>query len=63
MKDNQDFIKHVIDAISAVFAVGSLMQWIPVTASIFTIVWYMIRIWESKTIQNFVAKWKASNAV
>ena len=39
-------VKHTIDAVSAVVAFGSLMQWLPVIASALTIVWYLIRIGE-----------------
>jgi hypothetical protein len=56
MKDNHDFAKHIVDAISAVFAFGSLMKWLPAAASIFTIIWYIIRIWESNTVQKLVSR-------
>jgi len=39
-------VKHVVDGVSAVLAFGSLMQWLPVVASILTIIWYLIRIGE-----------------
>lgn len=46
MDDNHNSIKHVADGVSAVVALGTLLQWLPVVASILTIVWYLIRIGE-----------------
>jgi hypothetical protein len=43
--ENND-IKHTVDAVSAVVAFGTLMQWLPVIASALTIIWYVIRIGE-----------------
>lgn len=46
MDDDHTTIKHVADGVSAVVALGTLLQWLPVVASILTIVWYLIRIGE-----------------
>ena len=44
--------KHLID-LSAIFtAVGTMMSILPVLASLFTIIWMGIRIWETKTVQK-----------
>jgi hypothetical protein len=37
-------------------AVGSLLSWLPHLASLFTIVWLGIRIWETATVQKIVEK-------
>ena len=43
---------HLID-LSAIFtAVGTMMSILPVLASLFTIIWMGIRIWETKTVQK-----------
>jgi len=48
--------KHLID-LSAIFtAVGTMLSWLPHMASLFTIIWMIIRIWETKTIQKLVNK-------
>ena len=48
--------KHLID-LSAIFtAVGTMLSWLPHMASLFTIIWMGIRIWETKTIQKLVNK-------
>lgn len=48
--------KHLID-LSAIFtAVGSMLAWLPHVASLFTIIWMAIRIWETKTVQKLFGK-------
>ena len=48
--------KHLID-LSAIFtAVGTMMSMLPVLASLFTIIWMAIRIWETKTVQKLFSK-------
>lgn len=48
--------KHLID-LSAIFtAVGTMMSMLPVLASLFTIIWMAIRIWETKTVQKLFGK-------
>ena len=51
--ENND-VKHTLDAVSAVVAFGSLMQWIPVVASALTVIWYLIRIgeWIASKVNN-----------
>jgi hypothetical protein len=48
--------KHAVDAISVVTVVGTLMEFLPAVAAIFTIVWTGIRIFESKTVQKLLGK-------
>ena len=44
--------KHLID-LSAIFtAVGTMLSWLPHMASLFTIIWMGIRIWETNTVQK-----------
>ena len=48
--------KHLLD-LSAIFtAVGTMMSMLPVLASLFTIIWMGIRIWETKTVQKLFGK-------
>jgi len=48
--------KEVIDIASASTGILSLAAWLPPTASLFTIIWLGIRIYESETIQKIVNK-------
>ena len=42
---------------------GTIMQFLPAVAALWSIVWTTIRIWETKTVQDFIAKFKTSNDV
>jgi len=46
--------KEVIDVAAASTGILSLAAWLPPVASIFTIVWLGIRIYESNTVQKLV---------
>jgi hypothetical protein len=50
--------KEVVDIAAASTAVMTLAAWLPPIASLFTIVWLGIRIYESDTIQQLVHKGK-----
>tara|TARA_B110000238_G_scaffold170477_1_gene187876 strand:- start:79 stop:255 length:177 start_codon:yes stop_codon:yes gene_type:complete len=46
--------KEVIDIAAASTGVLTMISWLPPTASLFTIIWLGIRIYESETIQKLV---------
>jgi hypothetical protein len=48
--------KEVLDIAAASTAVMSMAAWLPPTASILTIVWLGIRIYESDTVQNILGR-------
>ncbi len=48
--------KEVVDIAAASTGILALAAWLPPTASLFTIVWLGIRIYESKTIQDLITK-------
>jgi len=50
--------KSVIDWTSIGVAFGALLQILPSIAAALSIVWTIIRIYETKTVQNFIKKWK-----
>jgi len=52
MLDEQS--KDTLDVIAASTGVLSLAAWLPPIASIFTIIWLGIRIYESETVQEIV---------
>ena len=53
-----DATKHIIDGASIATAVGTMMQLLPANAALFTIVWTVIRIYETKTMQKLLGKHK-----
>lgn len=58
MSDTHETTKHVVDALSIMTVVGTLVEMLPSIAAIFTIVWTLIRIWETKTVQNLLGRTK-----
>jgi hypothetical protein len=58
MEHLQESTKHVLDTASIATAVGTIMQVLPAIAALFTIVWTLIRIYETKTIQKLLGKTK-----
>jgi len=54
--DWNDTVKHIMDGISVVTAVGTIINMLPAVAAIFTIVWTGIRIYESETVQKLLGK-------
>jgi hypothetical protein len=53
--------KHLIDLLSVTTVLGTLMGILPSIAAVFTIVWTSIRIYETKTVQELLAKIKEKN--
>lgn len=54
--------KHIFDWTSIGIALGSLIKMLPAIAATLSIVWTIIRIYETKTVQNWIKKWKKPNA-
>ncbi len=46
--------KEVVDIVAASTGIMAFVAWLPPTASLFTIVWLAIRIYESPTVQNLL---------
>ena len=53
--------KHIIDFASVLTVLGTLADMLPAIAAIFTIVWTVIRIYETKTVQRWLGKKDAVN--
>jgi len=47
-----DEMKDIVDVVAGTTALASLAAWLPPAASLFTIIWLGLRIWESDTIQK-----------
>lgn len=56
MQDFPEQAKHIVDGLSVATVLGALTAWLPPVAALFTIIWTIIRIWETKTIQRLVCK-------
>lgn len=51
-----DALKHGVDVIAASVALGSIVKVLPAIASVFTIIWLAIRIWETDTIKKLTRR-------
>jgi hypothetical protein len=58
MEHLQESTKHILDTASIATALGTVMQVLPAIAALFTIVWTLIRIYETKTVQKLLGKTK-----
>jgi hypothetical protein len=57
MKDHlNEGTKHVLDGLSLITVLGTLMDWLPALAAILSIIWTGIRIYETKTVQGWLGK-------
>lgn len=57
-QETQEVVKAVGDALSVFTVVGTLVDMLPSVAALFTIVWTTIRIYESETVQGYIARRK-----
>lgn len=48
--------KHVVDALSIATVLGTLVDMLPSVAAAFTIVWTIIRIWETDTVKKWTGR-------
>ena len=55
-EDMDDTTKNVLDALSVVTVVGTIVQMLPSIAALFTIVWTGIRIYETETVKRWLGK-------
>ena len=56
----QEEAKAAVDVIAVTTTVSALMGWLPAVAAALSIVWTVIRILETDTIQNLIHKKKDS---
>jgi len=52
----QETVKVIGDTLSIFTVVGTLIDMLPSVAALFTIVWTAIRIYESNTVQGYLAR-------
>jgi hypothetical protein len=46
-------VTYVADIVSAGAIVGTILGYLPFIAAFFGLVWYLIQIWESRTVQHW----------
>jgi hypothetical protein len=50
--------KHVLDGLSLITVLGTLMNWLPAVAALLSIIWTGIRIYETGTVQGWINRAK-----
>lgn len=59
MKDaTYETSKMILDGLSVLTVIGTLIDMLPSIAAIFTIIWTGIRIWETETVQRMIGRRK-----
>ena len=51
-----DEAKHLGDLASVSVTLATIAQWLPAMAALMTLVWTLIRIWETRTIQRLFGR-------
>ena len=62
MTEHHDTAKAIADGAAVVTTVGVLAAWLPPLASLFTIIYLGLRIWESDTVREMTNRKGGSNA-
>ena len=52
----EEHVKPIVDAASIAVGVGTLLSWLPHIAAVLTILWTIIRIYETRTVQRILGK-------
>jgi hypothetical protein len=52
-------IKTGGDVLSLAVVASTLLEWLPAVAAVVSIIWGVIRIYETRTVQELVARWMA----
>lgn len=54
--------KHLLDWTSIGVVLGTLMNFLPAVAALASLIWSCIRIYETKTVQDWLKKRRAKHA-
>jgi hypothetical protein len=57
-RDPVSVLRHCIDWVSAITVVGAVAGYLPPIAAVFAIIWYLIQIYESRTVQGWLKREK-----
>lgn len=59
MTNTHEQIKIIGDAGALGVTITTVLGWLPHIAAIASIIWTVIRIYETETVQKWIAKWKS----
>lgn len=57
-KAMNEHAKTAIDGLSLVTVLATLAQWLPAAAALASLVWTVIRIYETRTVQGWLGRWR-----
>lgn len=55
----QEQIKHIGDAVAGAGTTAALMGWVPELTAVATLLWVLLRLYETKAVQDLIAYMKA----
>jgi hypothetical protein len=58
MSVESESVKPLVDAVAVTTTASALVGWLPPIVALLTLVWTVIRIYETETVQNLVQKIK-----
>jgi len=53
-----DHAKTIIDVSSITVVLATLVEWLPAAAALASLIWSIIRIYETQTVQRWVERWR-----
>lgn len=56
MNEHFEIAAKTVDALSVGVLIGTIFQWLPAVASLLTVIWTAIRIYETKTVQRWLGR-------
>ena len=59
---DQETVKHILDGMSILTVVGTLVEFLPAISALLSIIWVAIRIYETDTVQRLIGRKKDSHA-
>lgn len=59
---DQETVKHMIDGVSILTVIGTLVEFLPAVSAVLSIVWVAIRIYETDTVQRLVGRKENTDA-
>ena len=59
---DQETVKHMIDGVSILTVIGTLVEFLPAVSALLSIVWVAIRIYETETMKKLLNRKKDDDA-
>jgi len=53
-----DHVKPILDSAAVAATIATVVGWLPAIAAALSIIWTAIRIYESRTVQQLITRWK-----